>query len=137
MLSTIGKIVGLITLGKGFTQTLMFRKFLSGVAAVVALTIITGMMVGSLMLVSIYGIYLALMNYGLEPTAAMFATVGIAVFITGLLIFFTLAHLRRLADVPKQLMQTESPVAQRMSTLADSFVDGLLTREVPEIHTKA
>ena len=129
-MSMIGKILGAISLGGAFTATPMYKKFLSGVAAVAALTVISGMMVGMLLVGLLYAAYKGFIYGGMEPQASLIVTAGIAAIATIILIAMTVHYLRSLFDVPKRLLQAESPMAAQVGGLADAFFDGLLTHEV-------
>lgn len=129
-MSVLGKVLGLISVGKAFSVTPMYKKFLSGVAAVAALTVISGMMIGTLLVGSLYAAYKGFLYSGMDPQAALIVTAGIAIIVTIVLIATTISYLRSLFDVPKRLLQAESPMASQVGGLADAFFDGLLTREI-------
>lgn len=129
-MSTIGKLLGVVSLGSAFTATPMYKKFLSGVAAVAGLTVISGMMIGTLLVGLLYATYRGFIYSGMNPQAALIVTAGIAGIVTIVLVAATISYLRSLFDVPKQLMQAESPVTTQVAGLANAFFDGLLTREI-------
>lgn len=129
-MSRIGKLLGLLTFGRMYAKTLIFQKFLSGIAAAVALTIVSGMMVGTLLIGGLYALYALLLHFGLPVFNAMFTTGAVAFGVTALLIAVTAQCLQKLLVIPKDFIQAEAPLASRVSNVADAFVDGLLTREI-------
>ena len=124
----ISNLIGLLTLGTSLKETPMFRQFLSGMAAVVTLTIVIGMMVGALLLGGLYGFYLTLIQHGLETGPAILTVIGTTIMVIVIMTMSTIAYLKRMFDIPRMLSDTGSPMLARFNSLIDSFADGLLTR---------
>lgn len=127
----IGKILGLISIGGAIAESPLPRKLLSGMATVAGLTVVTGMMIGTLMVGALYAAYYALVDYGVSPESALVTVAGIATVITIILISVTVHYVKSLFEMPRLLPESQSSsIAGKVTGIADSFVDGLLTREV-------
>lgn len=131
-----GRLIGLLALGRDAAERLLFRRVLSGIAIVVTLTIMAGMLAGALLLGALYGLYVVLVHYGLDATGAAFTVAGIAILCIALLASMTLSYARYALDIPRRFREVENDVFSRFSTAVDAFVDGLLTHpaEPPEAH---
>lgn len=134
-MSKLGAILGLISLGRAFAGTPLYKRFLSGVAAVVCLTIVTGMVAGALLIGLFYGVYELFLHNGLAQTPAIFTTFALGLLTLVVLVMCTLSHLRGLIDVPKLLLQYQSPLASRATTIVQAFIDGITTPTATPIRT--
>lgn len=123
-MSKLGAILGLISLGRVFAATPLYKRFLSGVAAVICLTIVTGMVSGALLIGLFYGVYELFLLNGLESTPALITTFALGVLTLVVLVMCTLSHLRSLLDVPKMLMEHQHPIASRATSIAQAFIEG-------------
>lgn len=135
-MSLIGKIVGLLSIGGAIAESPMPRKLLSGMATVAGLTVVTGMMIGTLLVGSLYAGYRGLMYYGMTSESALVTVAGIAAVITIVLVSVTVRYVKSLFDMPRLMPDMQAGaggIAGKAAGLADSFMDGLLTREV---HTR-
>ncbi len=124
----LGSLLGLLTLTRPTINGPVFREFLSGVVAVVGLTVVTGMMGGTLLVCGMYMVLQAFIHNGMNADAALITTALITLVIFGVLVAITRNQLARLLDMPKSLVQHEYPVPDQISTLAKSFMDGLAAR---------
>jgi hypothetical protein len=119
-------LVGLLRSVYGQWQ---FRRFLSGVAIVVGLILITSVLISALLISGFYVAYIMFQHYGWEPQAALALTGFLAVLTTAICVVFTASRLRRLRDMPQQLFH-KSTLAHRANETIDAFFDGLMTDDV-------
>jgi hypothetical protein len=125
-MSTFEKVIGVAGMGTTLVNASLLKRFLSDVTMVVALTAISGTMVGMILIVGFYGLYLTLMHNGLQPEAAIFTVGGIVLVIAATLGGMAYSRFRQLRDLPGNMLE-ETPVIGHLSKLAEAFIDGLMT----------
>ncbi len=125
-MSYIDKVLGIAGMGSTIANVSLLKRFLSGVTTVIALTAISSTMAGMLLLTAIYGLYLGLIHYGLEPVAAVVAMGSLALIITAILAWMAVMRWRELRELPH--IMTHGPLMGQVNRIADAFVDGLLSR---------
>jgi hypothetical protein len=125
-MSYMDKILGIAGMGSTLANVSMLRRFLTGVTVVIALTAVSSTMAGMIIIVALYGLYLALMHHGLDPQAAVIAVSAFAVIITALLATLAFVRWRQLKDMP-HFMNSETSIASQVHQLVDAFVGGLLS----------
>lgn len=126
----VAALLGTLSLSRSYADVPVIRKMLSGITMMIALTIVSGIMISALIVGGLYAAYLVQVYYGMQPVAAFVITGVLAVIITMIFVSATIMHSRNLAEMPKHLFKTESPLTYRASGIANAFLDGLLTREV-------
>lgn len=124
----IGQLLGLLMLRKNISvQGNLVQSLLTGIAAVVAMSVVVAMLAGMLLIGGFYLLYQTLVNHGLEPSVAflligLFITLAMAIFIIVIAMY-----VKRLKELPQHLVRTETPVIHRVTDVAESFVRGLMT----------
>lgn len=123
----MGKLLALaVGLAEGYYGRWMFKRLVSGVISVIALTIILSMLVGALMIGGFYAGYLALVHAGFEPHIAGLLTLGIIMFTIIIFILIMVTSVRRLRNIP-QVSTTEKPaLIVKANGVVDSFLEGFL-----------
>jgi hypothetical protein len=124
-MSTIEKVIGVAGMGTTIANASLLKRFLSDMTMVVALTAISGTMVGMILIVGFYGLYLTLMHNGLQEVAAILTVGGIVLVIAATLAGMAYSRWRQLHDLPGNMLE-ESPIISNLSKLAESFMDGLM-----------
>ena len=132
-MSKLGTILGIISIGKAFTGTPVYKRLLSGVAVVICMTIVTGMLAGALLLTIFYGVYQAFLTYGLESTPAMVATAALALMTLVVLAISTINYLRDLMNVPHIVSEFQSPLLSKATGIAQAFMEGLNGTPAPVV----
>ncbi len=131
MMAFLTKLLGLVAFGKGITEKLIFKRFITHLTTAIALTIISAMMVGVLLFGILFIIYRICINFDLTPDAALLITGLIALTITGLVIYKTVTLVKGLFDLPKQISAEDLPLPTRMayqaSNVIESFAEGVMT----------
>ena len=122
----LGKLLGIVALQRSLPDATSFRQFLVGVAVTLLLIIIASFMIGGLMIAWLYGIYLLLVAYGLTHDAACVSVITVALLLTMMLLLAIYAQVHKLNTMLCRLLPHKSPVASRISEVADSFVNGLM-----------
>lgn len=112
--------------------TTLFRQLLWGVAIFVVLSVITGVLVGALLINGAYVAYHSLLLNGLEPPAAQAITGVVLLLITGLLYSALHIKIQQLQNAIQRLLRMQSPIASRLNDITGSFMDGLLDRPEPK-----
>jgi hypothetical protein len=123
-MSTVDKFLGLAGMGSTLVHASVLKRFLSGVTAVVALTVISSTMAGMIAVVGFYALYLGLVHYGLDYRAAVVTVSGFAVILTAALATLAVLRWRHLREMPRLL---ETPVFGDMGRIAEAFINGLKT----------
>jgi hypothetical protein len=131
-MSYIDKLLGIAGVGSTLANISLLKRFLSGVSTVIALTALCSTMVGMILIVALYALYLALIHHGLEPQAALFTAAGMAVVVMAGLALAAVMRWRELRGMPEMLLQP-APVISKVGEIADAFITGLTT-ERPHPH---
>src|SRR5262249_31128284 len=103
----------------------MFKRFLSGIAVIVALTAIGSILAGMLLVVGFFGLYFGLVHHGLDPLIAAVTVSGLALIIVIVLAVWAVIRWYQLREMPR-LLYMEQPLIDRAGRLADAFINGLL-----------
>jgi uncharacterized membrane protein YfcA len=123
----LGKLLGIMTIGKAMTDRKKLRTFIFELAIGASLTVLSGLMLGALMIGGFFLLYQVLLAYGMLPNAAMVAVGTLAVLITAGLVATTVYWFRRVFDKPNPLSDASSPIASGISGLLNAFMEGFLT----------
>jgi len=125
----IDKLLGAATAGSTLAGVGLLHRFLSGIASIVILSIVSAFMLCALLAVSFCMAYLSLVHYGLDPYAAGIA-VGIAAFcITLALVAASMQKLRQLGSLSHPILQRYGTNWPDIGKIADAFIDGLLNHK--------
>jgi hypothetical protein len=125
-IAIVEKLVGVATIGGALANVALLQRFLTGIAHVVALSVISGLMVCLLLLGSFFGLYFGLTHYGLGSTVAALMIGAFAFLITSGIIGLTVLKLRQLQELPVHATHAPMPVLAHLSSLAAAFIEGLL-----------
>ncbi len=112
------KFLLLAGIGREMYGRWQIRRMASVLVTVLILAVTAAVMVGILVVGSMYTFYLFLLGQGLDPQSALFAIILTAVGITGLL----------LVAIRQSVLQLRSSVTTPMRETVDAFFDGLLSR---------
>ena len=91
-----GKLIGLLSIGSSVANVALVRRFLEGIVGAIALTILSAIMAGALLVGGLYGLYMGLTRHGLDPDAALITMGAISVLLTATLVGLALTRLRQL-----------------------------------------
>ena len=105
----LGKLVGMLAVRRSFDSAL-FQQLLVGAALLVILTIVAALMIAILLAGGLYGIYVALLSYGLNSEAAWVTVSCIAVLLTVLTILLMRVQLTKLHSGVRNLLTKQPPV---------------------------
>jgi MFS superfamily sulfate permease-like transporter len=122
---SVDRLLGLAGMGSTIANISMLKRFLSGIAVVIALTAISSTMAGMLLIAGFYALYLTLIHHGLDPSLAALTVGGGALTIVIVLAIWAVLRWYELRDMPR-LLYTEAPLIHRATKLADAFINGLL-----------
>ncbi len=118
-------LLGLAGVGTTIANVSLVRRFLSGIALVVALTAAGGVMTGIFMAAMLYALYLSLVRHGLDPVIAAVMIGGFALVIIALLGTFAAMRWYQLREIPN-LLYPEKPFFARAGKIADAFMNGFI-----------
>jgi hypothetical protein len=130
LMLSVDKLLGLAGVGSTIASVTLLKRFLSGIAVVIALTAISSTMAGMLLITGFYALYLSLTHHGLDPTIAAITIGSVALIIVIVLAVMAVMRWYQLRDMPR-LLHGESPLIDRASKLAAAFINGLLTERPP------
>ena len=122
----IGKLLGLVAIGKSFAEAELFKTLLSSLAAVVGCTVIAGVITGALLLLSIYGCYFWMVSSGVSVALAISIIVGVLVLLLLILAYTVRCYLKVLYSLPQSFRKNdpEHPIAGYLQSVVHSFMDG-------------
>lgn len=124
------KLMGIATVGSALANVTLLHRFLSRFVVVVAFTVISALLTGAILIALFYEAYWELTEHGLASDVAVGALTILAIFLTALFAWLTLAHLRRLRGTPN-ILQQHFPAFSHLGGIVDAFVDGLLDSPSP------
>jgi hypothetical protein len=126
------KLLGLATIGSTFASVSLLHRFLSRLAIVLALTIISALMAGVLLIGMFYGLFCLLTAYGLTHATSLIL-VGMLVFIlTAALVLVTLQQLRQIKSLQPSPFKQTFPSLSYIGSIAEAFMQGLSTHSKTE-----
>ncbi len=118
-MSKIDGLVGISMIARLIAGNMLYRRVVTNVAAVVLMTVITGMLTGALLLGGCYAAYLALIRHGLEADAAALIIGSFMILATVICAIFTILFVRKLRDA-----LLPAPAIPQIKRIASAFVDG-------------
>jgi hypothetical protein len=130
---SISKLLKMLALGKMLSSgTFKFHRLLSELAAVVILAMITSMLICASIAAGLCFAYQELLLRGMDrytsiETVAMIMTLLILIFA-----IWTAVCWRRLGRLSRRMMSSEAPIAERISQVTHSFIDGFF-HENPDL----
>lgn len=119
------KLLGLATIGSTFASVSLLHRFLSRLALLLALVIISALMTGVLLIGIFYGIYCLLTAYGSSPEAALMIVGGLVFALTATLVFVTLHQMRCIKSLQPSPFKQTFPGLNFVGGIAEAFLDGL------------
>jgi len=117
--SNLDRLAGITTIVRMIAGNLIYRRFVSNVAVVILLIVVTGMLAGVLLISLCYAGYLTLVRHGLDTGAAMLISESIIALVTLVCCIATARYIRKLRDLLIPL--PAAPCARRIMR---AFVDG-------------
>ncbi len=128
------KLLGLATIGSTYASLSLLHRFLVRLVAVLALTIISALMTGVLLMGLFYGLYCALISYGLVPDAAIIL-VGILMFVlTASLVCATISQIKKIRGLHPSPLYANLPGYSLISSLLESFMEGFSNHQHDDHH---
>jgi hypothetical protein len=121
----ISKLVGLASISGTVSSVALLRRFLGDIATVVALTVLSSLAVGVLVLFGFYWLYVGLVYAGLMPSEAVLSLTGTTLVLTVLLIGWTRIQIQRLRTLPTRPLHNEIPGVAKITGIANAFWEGL------------
>lgn len=118
------KLLGLATIGSTFASVSLLHRFLTRLATVLALTIISALMTGVLLIGVFYAIYLGLTTNGLTHEAALLIVGALVLALTAGLICITLRQLHIIKSLQPSPMKQTFPGLSFVGSIAEAFLDG-------------
>jgi ABC-type Co2+ transport system permease subunit len=122
----IGKLIGLATVGGALASASVLHRFLSGIAGVVMLAIISAFMLCALLTGAFYLAYVGLVYYGLNGISVAIILTGLALIITIALIAVTYQRLNKLRDISHRELPRTDTYLLDAGDIAIAFLDGFL-----------
>jgi hypothetical protein len=137
-MSILTKMLGAAVLTRGISKTAHFQQLMQGLVKVLLLVIVTGVLIGALVVSGLYAAYLALIAHGLQTEAAFFAIFLLAMIVVCGMVLALLSQFNAIRSVPKQMFHVQAPVVARVQDIAESFVAGIFTpnRQTASRHQK-
>lgn len=120
-MSYIDTVIRMAGVGNAIVHVSVLKRFLSVVVMVVALVAISSILAGAMIVAAFYGLYLSLMHYGIDQRIAVFSIAALALLIMGGLSLLAYIRWKQLHAMPDF---EEIPIIGRVSSIADSFIDG-------------
>jgi hypothetical protein len=122
----IGKLLGVATVGTTVASVGLMHRFLSGMAKIMVLAIVSAFMVCA-MLASVFTMtYFCLVHYGLDPYVAGITLGIVALFLTIALVMVTVDQIRHLRDLSHFSLRKFRSDWPDIGNIASAFIDGFL-----------
>jgi hypothetical protein len=122
----IGKLLGAASVGSTLAGIGLLHRFLSDVASIIFLAIVSAFMLCAVLTGCIYMVYLYLVRSGLDPYAAG-VTIGIvALLVATLFVVLTIGQIRQLRELPYRGLHRYKSGLSDVGHVADAFIDGFL-----------
>ena len=114
----------------------LLHRFLSGVATVIALTVVSAIMAGMLLSAAFVGNFILLVHLGLDPIAAGILVVVAVLAFLGVLIAMTVRRVEELRDLPNRYLNFDVPVLAKVTDFVESFIGGFIQHAARQAHNK-
>jgi hypothetical protein len=118
--SSLDTLVEISKVARMFADSLLYRRFVSNMAAVVLLTVITGMLAGTLLIGGCYAGYLSLIRHGFDTDVALLIIGGGIALATALCAALTIRFIRKLRNALIPV-----PAIPQVRRITQAFMDGL------------
>lgn len=125
----IGKLLGLATIGSAVASVGLLHRFLSNIAGIIVLSIVSAIMLCVLLAGGFYLAYFCLVHYGLDPYAAGITVGTVLFFVTFMLIILTMTQLQRLRDLTHSGLYSQRTGLPDIGNIANAFIDGFLNHK--------
>jgi hypothetical protein len=125
------RLISLLSLVQHLADQWFMKRILVHIVILFLLLIVTGMILGALVIGAIYLLYLSLVLNGLHPAYAAFMVALLACVLAGGLLFLIGLRARHAASFPAIGHHLEHHFLLRLKPVADAFLDGLMTRPAP------
>lgn len=139
----VTKLIGLLPLvaaGKSAYDKVIIYKLISRAALITGLAVISAMLSASLLVGIVYFTYYVQVQNGIDPLTAMAQTGGGLALLVAALIAITVARVKGLIRDIKSAARANtpvSPIVDKVSDVANGFMDGLLHRDESDSKAKA
>lgn len=122
----LSKFLGFATVGSALASVGLLHRFLSGMATIVILSVVSAFMCCVLLASGMYMAYSSLVFYGLDPYVAGITMAAIVFAITVILAALLIEQIRRLRELPYHHLNAGVAGLPDLSHIAGAFVDGFL-----------
>jgi len=127
-MALISKLFGIWAVGKTVSATTpLFLRLIMGMAAITVISVV----VAILIVMSITGVlwlaYHAMIDGGTTPQLAAAVTGGTVLLIMAIMVAVARHYWMRVQNISSTILHLHTPLSQRMSGLADSFMDGFMS----------
>jgi len=124
-LSIASKLIAMALMSKSTPSFPLIQRLLAGVAAVLVLAMVASMLIGVLIVGGLYFGYQLLIQYGLEPQAALLS-MGIFTAVLVIALFGSaVSYAKNMRGLAHHITIAESPVGSKATNVANAFMDGL------------
>jgi uncharacterized membrane protein len=122
------KLFGVWVIGKTVSSTApLFMRLLLGMAAITVLAVVGAILAAALIMGGLWLAYSQLVESGIEPAFALMILGAVILFLLGLVVLSARNYWRKLNLITRRLVYRQAPISGRLSSIADAFIDGLLT----------
>ena len=129
-MSIVRKAMTVMMLGKTLSSsTPMMHRLLTGLIAIASLSLILAIMAGTFIVGALYFLYYMFVTHGLDQQTAMLTIGGIILILGALFLGLIVRYIRRIQELPREIAYMEAPVGQKIGSILDAFIDGLVTRQ--------
>ncbi len=135
-LGDITKIASLLTIGKGIVDKVLIRKLMLGITAVIALTVIAGMLVGTIIVTLLALLYQALIhNAGVSSYGAL-GLVGLLTILAAAAIVYRIVQLVKRVATYTALIEQPALPPNPFKGVVEAFIDGFKNAEPRDERTR-
>jgi len=131
------KLLGAYALSQSANHTqAAVQRFLAGLALVLVMALVSGVLLGALLIGAHVLLYVVLTTVALlTPVAALSVTLGVALALTGLVVWLTATRAKEIFDMPGKMSfiperhssvtEDIEQMGQKIGGIADAFMEGL------------
>lgn len=126
VMSVLTKLFAFVAAERGVSETYRaFRRLLSGMAAILGLSVLIAMLSGAVLIGGFYALYETLLAYDWTRQDAGLMIAAIALCLIAVLIYYLVTCFNNVRHLPSRMISTQEPISDRLSKISQSFMDGL------------
>lgn len=126
VMSVLSKVFAFVAAERGVSETYRaFKRLLSGMAAILGLSVLIAMLSGAVLIGGFYALYETLLAYDWARQDAGLMIAAIALCLIGVLVYYLTVCFNSIRHLPSRMITTQEPMSDRVTKISQAFMDGL------------